>query len=312
MWGGAGRLSVLLAVSVMSASLAVVPTFAARPVSPVGDQPVFSEKQLLDELPPLQAQRDAPGGGVVVPFTYELEPGERNPTGIEVAGVARGGAVPQPIARRNGRLTTVSGFGQVSLRFKPSRDPFFAYVCTPSSAYSVGCEEAPVYVPTAAGRYYWHLRPARDGPCPGLIDTCLHDWDAQVATFTIPSAFRLNGLAVPARTRSCVTGGVIRYESNEPSPVADYSLAIVPAGSRTPVLRLADQTGSKMGVVEVKRGEYQHTVRVPLDRVRSGRYYARVRLSDAAGHRARARSRTFFVPNPSATCRAPRFRGSGR
>lgn len=302
MFRSACRLAVWVAVA-MFTSLAAVPALADRPISPTGDQPVFSERQLLDELPPLQAQLDGVGGGVIVPFEYELEAGERNPTGIEVVGVARGGVVPQPNPRRSGKLAgNTSGF-------KASRDPFFVYACTPSWVYSHGCEEIPVYVPTAAGRYYWHLRPARDGFCAGLIDNCLHDWSPRIETFTIPAVFRLNGLAVSARTRPCVTGAVIRYESNEPSPVAAYTLKVFPLGSRRPVLRLADQTGSKMGKVPVKKGEYQHVVRVPLDRVRAGRYYARLGLSDRAGHHAKARSRTFVVPTPNATCRAPRFRG---
>jgi hypothetical protein len=302
MFRSACRLAVFVAMA-MSAGLAAVPALAVRPLSPIADQPPFSERQLLNELPPLQAQRDMLGGGVIVPFEYELEAGERNPTGIEVVGVARGGAVPQPNPRRNGKLAGNMG------GFKASRDPFFVYECSPSSVYSHGCEEIPVYVPTAAGRYYWHLRPARDG-CAGIIDNCLHDWSPRIETFSIPSVFRLNGLVVPARTRPCVTGAVIRYESNEPSPVAQYRLKVFPVGSRKPALRLADETGSKMGKVPVKNGEYQHVVRVPLDRVRAGRYYARLSLSDQAGNRAKARSRTFFVPTPNATCRAPRFRGN--
>jgi hypothetical protein len=275
---------------------------AAQLVSPAGGQQLFTERQLLDELPLLQEQVRSVLPAPVIPFEYRLEAGERNPTGIEIVGVAHGAPAPTPNPQRANNLVG-------DLRgFKPSRNPFYVEECVPSSVSSTGCEQIPRHVPVAAGTYHWHVRPSRAG-CLGLAENCLHPWSGQVETFTIPSLLRVNGLRVRPRTRPCATGAVLRYDSTEPSPVVRYRISVVGVRSKRRVLRVSGRSGGKRtGAVVVADGEYQETVRLPLDRVRAGRYRAKVSVTDAVGHRGSARSRKFTVPNPSATCRRPQLR----
>ena len=299
----------VLAVAVLAGCLLAVPVQAARLVSPAGGQQVIGEAALLDELQPLQGQLRDIRLAPVVPLQYEHDPGEVHPTGIEVVGVARGGHVPSPNPQRANKLVSSGVRG-----FDPDRDPFWVYTCSPEGAHILdpatitSCDEVPLYVPAAAGTYYWHVRPSRTG-CFGLPQNCLLPWTGQVESFSIPSVFRVNGLQIPPRTRSCVTGAVLRYDTNEPSPVARYAIRVYPVGSTKPALRLSGRTGGKRtGVVQIANGEYQHVVRVPLNLVRAGRYWARLRLIDTVGHSGSGRSRNFTVPNPSASCRLPRLR----
>jgi hypothetical protein len=305
----ARRRLALAGLAIVTGCLPAAPAHAARLISPVGGQQVLGEQSLLDDIEPLQA---LPANvRVPVPFHFELDPGEAQPTGIEVIGVAAGGRTPTPDPGRANRLSGLTILSMTAEDFDGDGDPFWVYRCSPAmlSLSEVASCQQQVSVPVAAGTYYWHVRASQAG-CFGHPQSCLLPWTSQVERFTIPAVFRLNGLQVPRRTRSCVTGAVIRYDTNQPSPVLTYGISVAAARSGRRVLRLSGATGGKRTrKVEVKNGEYQDVVRVPLNAVRAGRYRARLRVNDAAGNRAAAVSRTFTVPNPSATCRLPRVRG---
>jgi hypothetical protein len=252
---------------------------AVRLVSPTGDAPVLTERQLLDGTQPAQAI--APG------LRYELEPGEPDPVAIEVVGTKYGTPAPKPQGGFN-----AGGFGDLfDVGFSPSKDKFFHGICMRP------CE---MRVPALAGRFYWHVRPG--ARCVNSGSPCTHPW-SETATFTIPRVFRVNKLLVPAKTRPCATAAIIGYDYNVGLPAAFYKLTVHRPGSRRAVVRVAGKTGNRQGKVPSGNGEWEYTLRIPLDRIPAGRYLARVKVRAPTGETGSARSRVFTVPNPSATCR---------
>ena len=298
-------LGLVAAATAVALALGMAPAAgAARLISPTGDAALLTERQLLDDL--------APGASIANPLHFELEPGEAGPVGIEVVGMKPGAAPPVPLGRYH-----YGAFARDSLPLnKPTRDKFYVFRCepfttepgwwTPERRAAISCSSG-VMVPATAGRYYWHVRTLREN-CTQAINLCWFPW-SPAATFVVPAVFRLNGLAVPRRTRPCATGATIRYESNAAQPAAAYTLTVHRPGLRKRLVRVVGTTGNRRGEVSVGKGELEPApVRVPLDRVPAGRYVARVRLRDDAGHSESARSGPFTVPNPSATCRTPKAR----
>jgi hypothetical protein len=98
----ARRRLALAGLAIVTGCLPAAPAHAARLISPVGGQQMLGEQTLLDDLEPLQALPT--NVRVTVPLHFELDPGEAQPTGIEVIGVAAGGRPPTPDPGRANRL----------------------------------------------------------------------------------------------------------------------------------------------------------------------------------------------------------------